>query len=256
MNPRGGYQPRHYRRLAQAEGLVSFGVTAGESDLRIWAERQLRAEAAAALQAVRRQLIDYMRRHPEFAEAFEPLEPLAGAPEIVREMCDAARAAGVGPMAAVAGAVAEAVGRALMARSREVIVENGGDIFMATARERVVAVVAPGHKLSGRIGLTVPPAPEGLGVCTSSGRHGHSYSAGQADAAVVVARSAALADAVATAMGNRVQDEDDAAAAVEWALGVDGVIHALVICGETVATAGRLEIVPIVVGEDAGADGT
>ncbi len=249
MSPPGRYEPRHYRRLAQAEGLVGFGVAAGESDLYVWAERDLRAEAAAALQAVRGQLIAYMRRHEGFAAAMEPVDPLPHAPEVVHQMCAAAKAAGVGPMAAVAGAVAEVVGRALLSVSGEVIVENGGDIFMAIARPRVVAVVAPGHRLSGQLGLRVPPGP-GLGVCTSSGRHGHSYSAGLADAAVVVATDAALADAVATAMGNRIRGEGDVAGAVQWALGIDGVIHALAICGEAVATAGELELVPVAAGGD------
>ncbi|MBC7288627.1 MAG: UPF0280 family protein, partial [Armatimonadetes bacterium] len=84
-----------------------------------------------------------------------------------------------------------------------------------------------------------------LGICTSSGRHGHSFSAGIADAAVVAASNAALADALATATGNRVKAPTDAQRAVEWAMSVEGVLHALVICGETMATAGSLELVPI-----------
>lgn len=247
MSGRGRYEQRTYRRLARAEGLVRFGVTLEESDLAVWARRELRAEAAAALQAVRAELRAYLRRHPGFVESLQPLDPLPGAPEVVQRMCAAGAAAGVGPMAAVAGAVAQSVAEALEAQSPEVIVENGGDVYLITQQERRVAVVAPGSSLSGKIALKIPAGTR-MAVCTSSGRHGHSLSLGRADAAVVAAGDGALADAMATALGNRVRRAEDLEQALEWARGVDGVVQAMICFRDRFGAVGSLEILPA--GED------
>jgi len=82
-----------------------------------------------------------------------PLEPEPSAPEVVRLMCWAGKNAGVGPFAAVAGAVAELVGLGLLGHTEEVVVENGGDIFMQVKRKRVVAVYAGDSPFSGTISM-------------------------------------------------------------------------------------------------------
>lgn len=242
--PSGGYQPRDYRRIVQPDGLVRFGVVLAESDLAVWATRDLRAEAAAALQKVRAELEAYIGRHPQFLTTRQPLDLLDGAPQVAKRMVKAARAAGVGPMAAVAGAVAQAVAEAIAPLSQEVIVENGGDVYMITRRLRLVTIVAPGSALTGRLALKVP-AGRSLAVCTSSGTHGHSFSLGRADAAVIAAADGALADAVATATGNRVRTAHDIAPAIQWATSIDGVVHAVVLFGERFGTAGSLEVQPV-----------
>ena len=235
-------EERHYRRWVDAGDLWVFQVVEDETDLQITAERDLTDEALAAARAARADVIRQIADQPEFGTAESPLEVGEDAPEIVRRMAGAARAAGVGPMAAVAGAVAEHVGRALMARSAEVLVENGGDIFMASARERTVALYAGASPLSGRIAVKLAPRKTPCGVCTSSGTVGHSKSYGCADAAVVIARDTALADAVATAAANLVKSAADLEAAVEWATSVAGVAGALVVIGDRLAAAGDVEL--------------
>lgn len=234
------HEPRRYRRLVAPEGLVAFEVAVGETDLMVLAERDLRTEARAAARAARRQIESHGALHPEFFGARSPLPAPDRATEIVEAMYRAARIAGTGPMAAVAGAVAEHVARALAEHSAEVIVENGGDLFAITARERLVAVVAPGSPLDGRVALALPPGERSL--CTSSGTVGHSASGGRADAAVIAAADGALADAIATATANRVSSPEDVQAAVEWARGRPGVRHVLVICGEALGAWGELQL--------------
>jgi len=151
--------------------------------------------------------------------------------------------ADTGPMAAVAGAIAEAVARDLTAHSSQVVVENGGDLFIISGRERLVAVHAGRSPLHGKVALAVPPGE--LAVCTSSGVVGHSESAGRAEAAVVAADDGALADALATAVGNRVKRPEDAHRAIEWACRHADVRHLLIICGDTMATWGELEVRPL-----------
>ncbi|MBP5165761.1 MAG: UPF0280 family protein [Oscillospiraceae bacterium] len=144
-------------------------------------------------------------------------------------------------MAAVAGAVAEHVGRALSGLSEEVIVENGGDVFLIGRRERTVAIYAAESPLSGLLGVTVLPQG-GMGVCTSSGTVGHSLSLGRADAAVVIARSCALADAAATRLGNLVRAPDDIEDALERICSVKDVLGALVIIGDRMGAKGDVRL--------------
>lgn len=243
MKPEEYTDRGEYRRRVEPAGLRSFVVAIGESDLHVSASADLAAEARAALAAARADLEAYIRAHPEFRTTLEPWPEDAAAPVIVAEMIAAGRAAGVGPMAAVAGAVAQAVGRTLLRRSPEVIVENGGDIFMAGAQERVAALFAGTSPLSMKVGLRLPPAPEGLGLATSSGTVGPSLSFGRADAAVALARDAALADAAATAIGNRVNSAADLAAAMEFAEGLPGLSGALAVIGEDLAAWGGMELV-------------
>lgn len=237
-----GYQRRDYRRWI-ATDLHTFEVTVGESDLMISAERPLRELAERALRDLRGTLEAYLARDPSFEGAIRPQEALSGAPQVVVEMVEAARTCGVGPMAAVAGAVAEGVGRVLLGESKQVIVENGGDIFLCSAEPRLAAIYAGESPLSGRLGLRVETLGQPVGLCTSSGTIGHSLSFGRADAAIVLARSAALADAAATALGNRVQAADDIEGALAWLRGVDGVLGGAVVAGQQVGAWGEIAFV-------------
>ncbi|MBC7246475.1 MAG: UPF0280 family protein [Actinobacteria bacterium] len=237
------YVHRFYRSWMQASGLLSCRVTIKESDLFIWAQRDVREEARASLAGHREELEDFIALQPLFAETFLPYEVPADAPEIVRLMAAAAKKTGVGPMAAVAGAIAELVGRDLIPLSPEIMVENGGDIYLHSARERRIGVFAGDSPLSGRLVIVVPPTPPGgLGVCTSSASVGPSYSAGAADAALVVAESAALADAAATALGNRAKGPEHIEDALSAVSGIEGVWGCLLVMGERLGVKGDLTL--------------
>jgi len=160
----------------------------------------------------------------------------------VIEMVRAANSAGVGPMAAVAGVVAEKVGHFLLEEAEEVIVENGGDLFLKVNEPVSVGVFAGASSLSGRLALQIDPGQTPLGVCTSSGTVGPSFSFGRADAAVALSPSAALADAAATALGNRVRSEEDLEQAIAYASQVEGLTGALLIIGDKIAAWGNLTL--------------
>jgi ApbE superfamily uncharacterized protein (UPF0280 family) len=235
------YLHRFYREHMLAEGLVSFRAAVAESDLFIWAERELQEAAVTSLSRHRRDLEGFIDRHPLFRTTMRPYDVPAGSPEVVTLMAGASERAGVGPMAAVAGALAGLVGRDLQPLSHEIIVENGGDIYLRSSRERRVGVFAGESPLSGKIALKVPAtAPQGLGVCTSSGTVGPSRSAGKADTALVIAAGPALADAAATAMGNRVKDPSHVEGALAWAMGIKGVLGCLVIIEEHLGIQGDI----------------
>lgn len=234
-----------YRARAEASGLKTFRIELGESNLSISCEHWLAEDALLTLAAERRALETYIGAHPEFLRSLEPVEVMATAPAVVLRMAQAAQTAGVGPMAAVAGALADAVGRFLLRTSREVIVENGGDIFCAVGRPRTVAIDAGPSAFGHPIGLRIRPEMGALGICTSSGTLGESLSFGRADAACVVARSAALADAVATAVGNLVQTGRDIDAALARAMALPGVLGAVLIVGDCLGARGAIELVDL-----------
>ena len=146
-------------------------------------------------------------------------------------------------MAAVAGAFAEFVGRELLRISPEVIVENGGDIFLKTGKTRLVGVYAGESPYTGKIALKVEPADTPLGICTSSGTVGHSLSFGKADAVIVLSPSTSLADAAATAIGNIVQTADDVQKALDFARGVAGLLGVAVIINDKMGVWGKINLV-------------
>lgn len=238
------YEPRWYREAMRPDGLVGFRVVLAETDLMIHAERNLSGEALVVVTRLRRELESYIATHPRFAESFSPVEADATAPPIVVEMTRAAERARVGPMAAVAGAVAEAVGRALSAHSEHVIVENGGDLWLAGAAERTIAVWS-GEDRHGACGLKLPATTMPCGVATSSATVGPSVSLGRANAATVVADDGALADAVASAVGNRVRSASDIEAALDLGSGIEGVRGVVVVADGHIGAWGDLELVPL-----------
>jgi ApbE superfamily uncharacterized protein (UPF0280 family) len=239
------YELRTYRHQIKDTDLVSFTAVVKETDLYIRALKDLSAEAVAAINEVRGPLERYIRQHPIFLHSLEPLPVEKGAPEIVQRMAQAARLANVGPMAAVAGAVAEMVGERLLQSSADVIVENGGDIFLKVSRKRNIGIYAGRSSFTGRLAIEVEPGQTPLGICTSSGSVGPSLSLGLADAAIVLAPSAALADAAATAVGNRVRSADDMEAALEFGQSIRGVIAIVIITGDRMGAIGDVRLAEI-----------
>lgn len=213
-----------------------------ETDLWVCADRRLETETRDLVFASRHQLEAYIRSHPEFLHALVPLKEDPYAPPMVKEMMRAADKAQVGPMAAVAGAIAQQVGEGLLNLSRQVIVENGGDIFLKADRPVTVSVFAGTSPLSRRLGLVIPTRQMPLGICSSSGTVGHSLSQGIADAVCLLSPSAALADSTATALGNRIKGKRDLDYVAEWAGAIDGILGGLVIVRDALATWGDIEL--------------
>jgi len=224
---------------------VSFNAVVRETDLYVRARRNLKRKALKAILKYRAPLEEYIEQHPEFLTSLEPVEVEKGAPQIVKTMAEAAAAVGVGPMAAVAGAIAEYVGKELLPFSPEIIVENGGDIFMKTLQKRLVGIYAGTSPFTGKIALEIQPEETPLGVCTSSGTVGHSLSFGKADACIILSSSTALADAAATAVGNIILEASDMPRGIDFAKNIDGIKGLLVIKGDRMATWGEVQVVKV-----------
>lgn len=249
---RKAYIERTYRNATKSDDLFSFTVKVKKTDLYVaidgsleqTAERQIR-RVTEIIKSHTSELERYILHHPGFLVALTPYPTSEDAPQIARLMAESASLAGVGPMAAVAGAFAEIVGNALLEESSQAIVENGGDIFIQTSKERRVAIFAGESRFSGRIGILVKPADTPIGICTSSGTVGPSLSLGEADAAVAISRSVPLADAAATALGNLVKRAADLPKALAFARELPGVIGAVIIKGDSLGAWGEVELTEI-----------
>jgi ApbE superfamily uncharacterized protein (UPF0280 family) len=236
------YEPRFYRHWSVDKDLVSFSVTVKETDLYIRAKRDLQPEARQLVIKERTALENYIRRHPGFVVAMEPYPVEDKAPDIVKEMAEAAEKVGVGPMAAVAGAIAERVGKELLKLSPEVIVENGGDIFLKSLKKRLVGIYAGKSAFADQLALEVQASETPLGICTSSGTVGHSLSFGKADAVIVLAPRTALADAAATAIGNIIKEVDDIPQGLDFAKEIEGLKGVAIIKDDKMALWGKIKI--------------
>jgi ApbE superfamily uncharacterized protein (UPF0280 family) len=234
------YEERIYRDLVKTDDLVKCEVIVKETDLLVRAERDLSKETRESVLKYRNQLETYMAINPEFQSSLSPLKDAPHVPEIIRKMIRTSQLANVGPMAAVAGAMAEMVSKDLLKLSREVIVENGGDIYLATSKERVVGVYAGNSPFSLKIGILIKPEETPLGICTSSGTVGHSLSFGKADAVCILSKSAALADAAATAVGNVIQEKKDVEKGLERGKEIEGILGILIIVGEKIGVWGKI----------------
>ena len=240
MKSGGRHVERGYRSVIEPAGLECYRVIQGESDLYVCTERDLKRQAAESLAACRSDLEEYLGYHPEFGTSFGPLPASSGAPDIVKEMAAASETFNVGPMASVAGAVAQYVGQKLMEHSREVIVENGGDIFLSGGKRRKARIYA--GEGSQTVDIMIEDRPEGIGLCTSSATVGPSVSLGEADAVTVLSPTATLADAAVTAIGNRVVSQEDIHDALELAREYEEVLGVVVIAGGSVGVWGRIEV--------------
>jgi ApbE superfamily uncharacterized protein (UPF0280 family) len=239
------HEPRFYRHWIKDSGLISFNVVVAQTDLYIRSRRNLKDKALNSVLKHRGSLEAYIERHPLFLTTLDTYQAEAEAPAIVKEMGRVSQLTGIGPMAAVAGAIAEAVGRDLLAFSPEVIVENGGDIFMKISKKRLVGIYAGQSAFTKKIALEIIPRQTPLGICTSSGTVGHSLSLGSADAVIALSSSAALADAAATALGNLINDADDVPKAIEKAKSIEGLRGVVIIVGDKMGVWGRVRIVPL-----------
>lgn len=234
---------RFYRERMDADDLVYYAVAVKETDLYIGSAADRKKEAEAFIRRERHVLEAYLACDPMFRDALCPTDVRADAPLIARKMAEAAKCVGVGPMAAVAGAFAGRLAEEVYGIDNDVIIENGGDIFLKTSETRIVEIYAGESVFKNRIRIKVTPGRSPLGICTSSGKFGHSLSFGKADAVCILSPDPYLADAAATAVCNRIKNTEDIQAALEYTQNTAGLTGAIIICDEKMGAWGDIEFV-------------
>jgi hypothetical protein len=244
MNPDHVHRsPFRTYRTSHDPDLLSFQLVIDETDLWIAAREDLSLVMAEHVRLLRGQIKTYATIHPEFLTSLTPLDAAPRAPEIIGRMCDAGRVANVGPMAAVAGTIAQMLAERFVSVSPDLLVENGGDTYLCSTKDRHIGLLAiPDQDM--RLCVPVLAGEFPCSFCASSARIGHSLSFGNADLVVTRSRDAALADAWATALANLLKNATcmdtvlDQARAWER-MGLDGVFAQ---CEGKIGVWGKMEL--------------
>lgn len=240
------YIRRTYREQFGNNRWQHFSVRYKETDLWVGVDPdsyhpQMPAFTERLIRHFRQEMEVYLQRDPAYTGALVPYMPAPDAPAIFRAMSEVSAKSGIGPMSAVAGAVAKEVGEALAAGfgAQEVIVENGGDIYARLREDLDVSVFAGTSPLSEKVGIRVEAGFAPLGICTSSGTVGPSLSFGKADAVMIVCRDVLLADTYATAFANEVSVPGDIAPCLEKIGQADDILAALIVKDDRMGICGR-----------------
>lgn len=243
------FEERTYRTQFNTDRLKGFEVKFLETDLWIGVDaasfdEKMQSVALEKVQILRETFDKYIEKEPFFRKSLKPFQPSEIAPAEAMEMALAAEKAGIGPMSAVAGLFAREVGEEIRKNFsvKELLIENGGDIYLVLQDELVLSVFAGESILSERIGLVIPAAEGALGICTSAGTVGPSLSYGKADAVVVVCADILMADALATALGNLVKSPDHVQKVINKADNYPEIQSLLIICEDKIGIKGENEI--------------
>ena len=188
----------------------------------------------------------YIESFPIFKDtlqAYEVSDP-SGCEEVIVEMTKASYMADVGPMASVAGAVAQALGRKLKTEFsiNDIIVENGGDVYIDTTEDVRISVLTNNTVLPERIKLNLQKSHMPLGVCSSSGIFGHSFSKGKADVVVAISHNAAISDAFATAICNQICSASDIEHVLYKFQENESLLGVMAICEKTLGMIGQINL--------------
>lgn len=243
------FEKRTYRKQFNTARFAGFEVKHLETDLWIGIDKdsfreEMKELSLQKVKTLRAQLDKYIQVEALFKKTLKPFQPVETAPEIAKEMAIAAGKPGVGPMSTVAGLFAREVGEDLLKNFsvKELVIENGGDIFTLLNSDLVLSVFAGESMLSERVGLVIPAGSEKLGICTSAGTVGPSLSYGKADAVVVICKDVLLADAFATALGNKVKKPDDVEKVIQLSEKIPEILSLLIICEDKIGIRGDFEI--------------
>jgi ApbE superfamily uncharacterized protein (UPF0280 family) len=251
-NEKRGFGKRFYREHMGVDRFRSFTITCKDSDLWIGVDYEsfhsdMIYFAQNRLIELRFSLESHIHDHPLFGSSFIPVETKMGDPEIAVEMSRVTKIARTGPMASVAGAFSEFIGKAILKEFNvnEIVVENGGDIYLKLKRDLILSVYAGESPFSKKIGLEIPAGLTPIGVCTSAGTIGPSISFGNADAVMIASKNTSLADAFATAYGNRIKTADDIPETLELVKLNKKILSALIICEGIIGICGQFKIKPL-----------
>ncbi len=233
---------RIYREQINLDGFVSWETTYKDTNLFVKACRDLRFEVFEQVKRLREKLEAYIKINSDFLTSLEPIRYDKSAPDIAKKMITASRRAGVGPMASVAGAFAEAVGRFLLKKCNECIVENGGDVFVMLKRQITLGIYTENPFFKDKLNIKLPNFDNPFGVCSSSAKIGPSLSFGKADLAMIIDFDTSFADAMATKTANMIKNESDIEQALNYSKEM-GVLGCMFIKGKTIGIWGNLELI-------------
>ena len=235
---------RHYRGICNpGPDELSYQVVIEQSDLFIISRTDVKSMILDRLNIIRREIKGYIYLNPDFSSSLIPVEVKVNSPEIIRNMAHAAELFGVGPMAAVAGAISQDIADHVSNISPDILVENGGDIFVHSTKDRTVGLLPhPDEPVT--LGIKIPGAETPCAICSSSSTIGHSLSLGHGDLVAARSKSGAIADAAATAICNMLHSRHslDTLGSMKEELQKKGVTGLLAQIGADMLVWGNIEL--------------
>ncbi|WP_321286594.1 UPF0280 family protein [uncultured Sunxiuqinia sp.] len=243
------FEPKTYRNSFSKERFQSFVITCNDSDLWIGVDPisykdEMSAVALKKLRAIQDALKIYIANDSFLKKSLKPCKVQENAPDFVRSMVEAAEKAGVGPMAAVSGMYSELIGKELMENFsiNELVVVNGGDIYMRLQKSLVMNVFAGESPLSGMVGLEIDAEQTPMGICTFAQTEQTPLNFGKADAVIIACKDAVLADAFTTGFGNLIKKPSDVEKVLKRTEHFEEIISAVLICDDQIGIRGEFEI--------------
>jgi ApbE superfamily uncharacterized protein (UPF0280 family) len=224
-------------------GLNSLHIVFKQTDLWLKADGELDPwQIKMCLKTVYQEIEQYINMNEDFLLSLRPCEVSEVAPEIIKEMSRNALQANVGPMAGIAGAIADSIGKILLLKHKLIFCNNGGDIFYMASDEQSFFISAPGSPFHNMIKIHVPSALKGKGLCTSSGISGHSINMGRAYAVTILAKNACLADVWATAISNRIKSHLDIENVLDWCLEKESIEGGVILVDNYIGAWGDIRL--------------
>lgn len=245
------YEERFYRKwILNNSKLKTFFVKYKQTDICVSVDNNsyfvnLPDIAFSYLKLFYSELEKYILDDPKFNITFKPyIKPQANVP-IIKEMMKASCRANVGPMASVAGAIAQYIGKALLEKYsiNEIYIENGGDVFISSPKNVNTIFYTGNNSKFPQIKLQIESPGSSFGVCSSSGKFGHSFSFGKADAVMVVCKNTCLSDALATYFCNKIRSEEDIQKVLGLSSQYEEILGVACVYGNKLGLRGNLKII-------------
>lgn len=241
--PSNEYEERYYRTYIAPENTTSFNITIFESDLQIYTDGQLQVALEDELKRIRKTIENYVVAFPEFKENLVPVQNNLNDPVIIKHMKEASKKLGVGPMATVAGAVAHYLGDKFYDQTKELIIENGGDLFVYSTEHKTILLHGGPEATVKNLSIKIDKSTLPIGVCTSSGKVGHSLSFGNCDVVTVLSKDTLVADAAATAFGNLLKNKSDINSVLKYSKTFKDITGVIVIVDDKMGAWGAFEFI-------------
>lgn len=237
------YEERYYRTYIASEKSKSFNITIFESDLQIYTDGQLQVALEEELKMIRDTIEGYTKKNPDFVESLVPIALESDDPLIINHMKKASKKLGVGPMATVAGAVAHYLGEKYYQNTNELIIENGGDLYVYSTEHKTILLHGGADATVKNLSIKIDKTQLPIGVCTSSGKVGHSLSLGNCDAVTVLAKDTLVADAAATAFGNLLKTKADINSVLQYSKTFKDISGVIAIVDDQMGAWGAFEFI-------------
>ncbi len=232
-----------YRKNILQSHRYAWQASYRHTELLISADSDIKEKIKGLLEEIYRQLDYCIQKEPAFLKSLSPVKVKPFFPEAIRNMCRLSALFNVGPMAAVAGAVNDFLAAGLKSSCNELIIENGGDLYIKSGRDINTGVYVKNSFFKDLITVQVDSADMPCGICSSSGTFGHSLSLGNCDLAVVLSDSSTGADAAATAVANSINTVEDIRKSIDFFKGLSPVKGLLIIKKDIVGIWGKIRLV-------------